>query len=131
MNVVTGDKAFFPAVGRIAYEGPESRNPLAFRFYDENRVVGGKTLKEHLRFAVCYWHTFCSAGGDPFGGAGYSLRMYNSTTRYIYRALDLSACTAATLSFQWARSGMTQNDSMTVQVSSDGVAVEPQVGQLG
>ncbi len=59
--------AYFPSVPKIAYEGPKSDNPLAFKFYDENRVIGQKTLKEHLRFAVCYWHTFCGDGSDPFG----------------------------------------------------------------
>ncbi|MCD6354594.1 MAG: xylose isomerase [Prolixibacteraceae bacterium] len=54
-------------MGQIKYEGPESKNPLAFKWYDENRVVAGKTMKEHLRFAVAYWHTFCGTGGDPFG----------------------------------------------------------------
>ncbi len=51
----------------IRYEGPESRNPLAFRFYDANKMVGRKTMAEHLRFAVCYWHTFRMNGQDPFG----------------------------------------------------------------
>src|SRR5690554_220523 len=67
MSVIIGDKEYFKGVGKIAYEGPESDNPLAFKWYDENRVVAGKTLKEHLRFATCYWHTFCGAGHDPFG----------------------------------------------------------------
>jgi xylose isomerase len=67
MTVVIGDKEYFSGVDKIAYEGPESDNPLAFRWYDENRVVAGKTMKDHLRFAVCYWHTFCGAGHDPFG----------------------------------------------------------------
>ncbi|WP_049722819.1 xylose isomerase [Gilvimarinus polysaccharolyticus] len=67
MSVLIGDKEYFKGVGKIAYEGPESDNPLAFKWYDENRVVAGKTLKEHLRFATCYWHTFCGAGHDPFG----------------------------------------------------------------
>ncbi|HZD52765.1 MAG TPA: xylose isomerase, partial [Woeseiaceae bacterium] len=62
-----GDREFFPGIKRIPYEGPESDNPLAFKAYDENRVVGGKTMKEHLRFSVCYWHTFCAEGADPFG----------------------------------------------------------------
>jgi xylose isomerase len=62
-----GNTEYFKNIGPIRYEGPESDNPLAFRFYDENRVVGGKTMREHLRFAVCYWHTFCGTGGDPFG----------------------------------------------------------------
>ena len=63
------NKEYFPGISRIKYEGPGSDNPLAFKFYDERRVVGGKTLKEQLRFAVCYWHTFCGAGSDPFGAA--------------------------------------------------------------
>ncbi len=51
---------------RATYEGPDSTNPLAFRWYDANRVVLGKTLAEHLRPAVCYWHSFCWGGQDPF-----------------------------------------------------------------
>jgi xylose isomerase len=67
MTIVKGDKEYFPGIGKIAYEGPESKNPMAYKWYDENRVVAGKTMKEHLRFAVAYWHTFCGDGGDPFG----------------------------------------------------------------
>jgi xylose isomerase len=67
MNVLTGDTEYFRGIGRIPFEGPASRNPLAFRHYDENRVVGGKTMKDCLRFAVAYWHSFCGTGGDPFG----------------------------------------------------------------
>ena len=48
---------YFKGINKIQFEGTESKNPMAFRYYDENRVVGGKTLKEHLRFAVAYWHT--------------------------------------------------------------------------
>jgi len=62
-----GQREYFPGIGRIPYEGPESDNPLAFKVYDANRKLGGKTLAEHLRFAVCYWHTFTNAGHDPFG----------------------------------------------------------------
>jgi xylose isomerase len=62
-----GDTEFFPGIRRIPFEGPESDNPLAFKAYDENRVVGGKTMREHLRFSVCYWHTFLGTGNDPFG----------------------------------------------------------------
>ncbi|WP_394494790.1 xylose isomerase [Shewanella sp. ENK2] len=58
---------FFSGVNKIKYEGPESTNPLAFRYYDENKVVLGKTMKEHLRFAACYWHNFCWNGFDIFG----------------------------------------------------------------
>ncbi len=61
--------SLFSKIAKIGYEGPESKNPLAFRWYDENRIVGGKTMKEQLRFAIAYWHTFCGDGADPFGGA--------------------------------------------------------------
>ena len=67
MNITIGSKEFFPSVGKIQFEGIESRNPLAFRYYDENKVVAGKTMKEHFRFAMAYWHTLCGTGGDPFG----------------------------------------------------------------
>ena len=67
MNIVTGDQEFFKGIGKISFEGKTSTNPLAYKFYDENQVVGGKTLKDHLRFAIAYWHTFCGTGGDPFG----------------------------------------------------------------
>lgn len=67
MNITTGNKEFFPGIGKIKYEGPQSDNPLAYKWYDENRIVAGKTMKEYLRFAVCYWHTFCNTGADPFG----------------------------------------------------------------
>ncbi len=67
MTTFKGNKEYFPGIGQIRYEGPESKNPLAFRWYDENRLVGGKTMKEHLRFAVAYWHSFCAEGLDPFG----------------------------------------------------------------
>lgn len=58
---------FFSGISPIRFEGRESDNPLAFKWYDENRVVAGKTMKAHLRFAVAYWHTFVGTGGDPFG----------------------------------------------------------------
>lgn len=60
-------KAFFPAIPKINYEGPDSDKILSFKYYDENRQVGGKTMKEHLRFAIAYWHSFCNDGSDPFG----------------------------------------------------------------
>ena len=62
-----GEKEYFPTVGAIQYEGQESTNPLAFKFYDAEKVIAGKTMAEHLRFAACYWHTFCAGGSDPFG----------------------------------------------------------------
>ncbi|OAQ39108.1 xylose isomerase [Pedobacter psychrophilus] len=59
---------FFKEIVKVKFEGLESDNPLAFRWYDESRVVAGKTLKEHLRFAGAYWHSFNGSGADPFGG---------------------------------------------------------------
>ncbi len=66
-SVLIGDREYFPGIGKIPFEGKESDNPMAFKFYDENRVVGGKTMKAHFKFAVAYWHTLCNTGGDPFG----------------------------------------------------------------
>ena len=62
-----GKHEYFPGIGRIPFEGAGSDNPLAFKHYDASRTIGGKTMAEHLRFAVCYWHSFCNAGHDPFG----------------------------------------------------------------
>jgi xylose isomerase len=66
-NLFIGNREYFPGIGQIPFEGKGSDNPLAFKVYDANKVIGGKTMREHLRFAVCYWHTFCNAGADPFG----------------------------------------------------------------
>jgi xylose isomerase len=62
---------FFPGIERIRYEGPETDNPFAYRCYDADRVVLGKRMADHLRFAVCYWHTFCWQGTDLFGAATF------------------------------------------------------------
>ena len=59
---------YFSKIPEIKFEGEESNNPFAFKFYDENKKVLGKSMKEHLRFATCYWHTFTWPGLDPFGG---------------------------------------------------------------
>ncbi len=67
MSIVTGDKEYFPGIGEIAYEGRESDNPLAFKWYNPEQEIGGQSMKELFRFATCYWHTFCGAGNDPFG----------------------------------------------------------------
>jgi xylose isomerase len=65
-------KTYFPEVREsIPYEGPDSKNPLAFRYYDRGRRVAGKTMAEHLKFAVCYWHTLKGTGADAFGGASF------------------------------------------------------------
>lgn len=67
MAITTGQKEFFKGISAIKYEGRESDNPLAFRWYEENKVVAGKPMKEWLRFACAYWHSFCGSGADPFG----------------------------------------------------------------
>ena len=65
--ITTGDTEYFKGIGKIPFEGKTSDNPLAFKYYDENRMVGGKSMKDHFRFAICYWHTFTGVGADPFG----------------------------------------------------------------
>ena len=60
-------KGAWPHIGKIPFEGSDSRNPLAFKHYDASAVVHGKTMKDWLRFSVCYWHTFRGTGADPFG----------------------------------------------------------------
>ena len=65
--VTLGDKEYFKGIGAIKYEGKESDNPLAFKFYNPDQVVAGKMMKDHFKFAVAYWHTFCGTGADPFG----------------------------------------------------------------
>ena len=67
LPVVTGDRAFFPDIQKIPFEGPSSDNPLSFKYYDAGRIVNGKTLRELLRFSMAYWHTLCADGRDPFG----------------------------------------------------------------
>lgn len=67
MSITLGNKEFFPGIGKINYEGPQSDNPLAFKWYDETRKIAGRTMAEYFKFAVCYWHTFCNTGNDPFG----------------------------------------------------------------
>jgi xylose isomerase len=67
MEYLVGNKEYFQGIGKIKFEGKESKNPLAFRYYDENKIVFGKSLKDHLRFSMAYWHTLCGTGGDPFG----------------------------------------------------------------
>ena len=65
--ILTGNKEYFKGINTISYEGKDSDNPLAFKYYDPKKVVGGKTMEEHFKFAIAYWHTFCGQGSDPFG----------------------------------------------------------------
>jgi len=65
--ILIGNKEYYKGIDAIRYEGKESDNPLAFKYYDPDRLVGGKTMREHFKFAIAYWHTFCGQGADPFG----------------------------------------------------------------
>lgn len=65
--ILTGEKEFYKEVTAIKYEGKASDNPLAFKYYDPEQLVLGKPMREHFKFAVAYWHSFCGQGGDPFG----------------------------------------------------------------
>ena len=87
MSIVTGNKEFFKGIGQVKFEGVESDNPLAFRWYDENKIVAGKPMKEYLRFACAYWHSFVGNGGDPFGEPTH-LHPWNEKADAVERAKD-------------------------------------------
>ena len=85
--IITGDREFYKGIGKIEYEGKESDNPLAFKYYDANKIVAGKTMKEHFKFAVAYWHTFCGQGADPFG-LGTQDFLWDKSNDVMQRAKD-------------------------------------------
>ena len=87
MAITIGQKEYFKGISAIKYEGQESDNPLAFRWYDETKIVAGKTMKEYLRFACAYWHSFCGSGADPFGEPTH-LFAWNEKADAIDRAKD-------------------------------------------
>ena len=64
---IIGNKEYYKGIGDIKFEGKDSDNPLAFKYYNPEQVVAGKTMREHFKFAIAYWHTFCGQGSDPFG----------------------------------------------------------------
>ena len=64
---IIGNKEYFKGIGTIQFEGKESDNPMAFKYYNPDKIVAGKTMREHFKFAIAYWHTFCGTGADPFG----------------------------------------------------------------
>jgi len=70
---------FFGDIKKVKYEGPNSANPLAYRFYNKDEVVAGKRLEDHLRFSIAYWHSFAWEGGDPFGGRTFDRPWYGDT----------------------------------------------------
>ncbi|HEY9489590.1 MAG TPA: xylose isomerase, partial [Chryseosolibacter sp.] len=87
MKLTLGDKEYFKGIGQIKYEGKASDNPLAFKFYDAGKKVGKKTMEEHFRFAIAYWHTFCGTGGDPFG-PGTKVFSWSASQDPMQRAYD-------------------------------------------
>ncbi len=80
-------KEFFPGIGKIKFEGKESKNPMAFRYYDAEKVINGKTMKDWLRFSMAWWHTLCAEGGDPFGG-GTKVFPWNTSADKLQAAKD-------------------------------------------
>lgn len=82
-----GNKEYFPGIKKIAYEGPKSKNPLAFKYYDAEKSIAGKKMKDHLRFAVAYWHSFCGDGADPFGSATH-IFPWNATNDPLQNAIN-------------------------------------------
>lgn len=87
MSVLLGEKEFFKGIPQIKYEGLTSDNPLAFHWYDESKVVAGKTMKEWLRFSVAYWHSFGANGADPFGEPTFAFP-WNEKTDAVGKAKD-------------------------------------------
>ena len=87
MQATAVKKEYFKNIGKIKFEGAQSDNPLAYRWYDENKVVAGKKMKDHLRFACAYWHSFVGSGADPFGEATH-LFGWDKKTDAVDRARD-------------------------------------------
>lgn len=77
----------FPDIPTIQYEGPSSDNPFAFRWYNPDEVVEGKTMKDHFRFSIVYWHTFRGTGADPFG-AGTAVRPWDDGSESVENACN-------------------------------------------
>lgn len=86
-NIVSAGTEYFKGMGSVRFEGPESDNPFAFRWYDENRIVAGKSLKDHFKFACAYWHSFNANGSDPFGGPTLFFQ-WNQKSDAVERAKD-------------------------------------------
>ena len=91
MTVASKTKTYFKNIPQVKFEGLETDNPFAFRWYDEKKLVAGKTMKEHLRFACAYWHSFNGNGSDPFGSPTHIFPWENSTDP-IERAYEKNGC---------------------------------------
>ena len=85
--IITGDKEFYKGVGKVNYEGKESDNPFAYKYYNPDQLVMGKTMREHFKFAIAYWHSFCGQGADPFG-PGTQKFPWNQSNDPLQRARD-------------------------------------------
>ena len=81
---------FFGDITKIAYEGPESTNPLAFRFYNADEMIMGKRMEDHLRFGAAYWHSFAWPGGDPFGGQTFQRPWFGDTMAHAKLKADVA-----------------------------------------
>ncbi|MBL0180746.1 MAG: xylose isomerase [Chitinophagaceae bacterium] len=88
MKIVAGQNEFFKGIPQIKYEGTGTDNPLAFRWYDEDKMVAGKPMKEHLRFACAYWHSFVGSGADPFGESTHIFPWDNTSTGSVRDAVE-------------------------------------------
>src|SRR6056300_261657 len=85
--ITTGNKEFYKGIGEIKFEGKNSDNPLAFKYYNPDQLVMGKSMRDHFKFAIAYWHSFCGQGGDPFG-PGTQQFPWDESTDPIQRAKD-------------------------------------------
>lgn len=85
--ILTGDKEFYKEIGAISYEGKKSDNPLAFKYYNPDQKIMGKSMREHFKFAVAYWHSFCGQGSDPFG-PGTQMFPWDESNDPMQRARD-------------------------------------------
>ena len=88
-------KPAFPEISKIPYEGPTSKNPLAFKHYDATKVIEGRTMADHLRFSVAYWHTFRNILSDPFG-VGTAIRPWDDGSNSVE-----NACNRARVAFEF------------------------------
>jgi len=87
MNIVKGKTEYFKEIKQIKYKGKRSKDPLAFRYYNPDQKVAGKTMRKHFKFAMAYWHTMCNTGGDPFG-PGTKVFPWDKSTDPVQRAKD-------------------------------------------
>ena len=85
--ILIGDKEFYKGINKISYEGKKSDNPLAYKYYNPEKIIAGKKMKDHFKFAVAYWHSFCGLGSDPFG-PGTQVFEWNKSDDPIQRAKD-------------------------------------------